>query len=91
MEQQLNGPGRDEALTAVRELARPADELAALIRKRDFATLRDVVRNHPAGELAEVITDLPLEDRILFFRTLPRKEATAAFEYLRTGGAGSIA
>jgi len=82
MEQQLNGPGRDEALTAVRELARPADELAALIRKRDFATLRDVVRNHPAGELAEVLTDLPLEDRILFFRTLPRKEATAAFEYL---------
>ncbi len=27
-----------------------------------------MVRNRPAGDLAEVLTDLPLEDRILFFR-----------------------
>ncbi len=82
MEQQLKGPGRDAALAAARETARPADELAAMIRKRDFAGLRDMVRNRPASDLAEVLTDLPLEDRVLFFRTLPRKEAAAAFEYL---------
>jgi magnesium transporter len=82
MEQQLNGPGRDATLAAVRETARPADELAAMIRKRDFVGLRDMVRNRPASDLAEVLTDLPVEDRVLFFRTIPRKEAAAAFEYL---------
>jgi magnesium transporter len=82
MEQQLNGPGREATLAAVRETARPADELAAMIRKRDFVGLRDMVRNRPASDLAEVLTDLPVEDRVLFFRTIPRKEAAAAFEYL---------
>jgi magnesium transporter len=82
MEQQLNGPGREEALAAVRETARPADELAAMIRKRDFGGLREMVRNRPASDLADVLTDLPVEDRVLLFRTLPRKEAAAAFEYL---------
>jgi len=82
MEQQLNGPGRDAALAAVRELVRPVDELAELIRKRDFVGLRQVCRNRPASDLAAVLTDLPVEDRVLFFRTLPRKEAAATFEYL---------
>jgi magnesium transporter len=84
MEEQLNGPGRDRALAAVRETARPADELTALIRKRDFGALRDMVRNRPASDLAEVLADLPIDDRVLFFRILPRKEATAAFEYLES-------
>jgi magnesium transporter len=84
MEEQLNGPGREAALAAVRETARPADELAALIRKRDFGGLREMVRNRPASDLAEVLTDLPVDDRVLFFRVLPRKEATAAFEYLES-------
>src|SRR5581483_9640418 len=66
MEQQLNGPGRDAALAAVRETARPADELAALIRKRDFGSLRDAVRNRAASDLAEVLADLPPDDRVLF-------------------------
>jgi magnesium transporter len=84
MEEQLNGPGRDAALAAVRETARPADELAALIRKRDFGALRGMVRNRSASDLAEVLMDLPVDDRVLFFRVLPRKEATAAFEYLES-------
>ena len=47
MEQQLNGPHREEALDAIREVARPADELAAVVRSRDFAQLRDMMRNRP--------------------------------------------
>ncbi len=90
MEQQLNGPGRDAALAAVRETARPADELAALIRKRDFGSLRDAVRNRAASDLAEVLADLPPDDRVLFFRILPRKEATAAFEYLESDAQESL-
>jgi magnesium transporter len=82
MEQQLNGPNRDEALAVIRGVARPADELAAVVRARDFARLRDLVRNRHASDLAPILTDLALEDQVVVFRVLPRKDAAAVFEYL---------
>jgi magnesium transporter len=82
MEQQLNGPHRDEALAAIREQARPADELAAAVHARDFSRLRDITRNHEPSELAETLTSLPIEDQVVAFRVLPRKDAAALFEYL---------
>ena len=82
MEQQLSGSDRDAALQAVRDTARPADELAAVIRQRDFTRLRDMVRNRPASDLAAALTDLSREDQVLVFRILPRKAAAATFEYL---------
>jgi magnesium transporter len=82
MEQQLNGPTRDEALDVIRRTARPADELAAVLHARDFSRLRDMVRNRPASDLAEILTDLSLEDQVVVFRLLPRKDAAAVFEYL---------
>ena len=82
MEEQLNGPDRDAVLQLVRETARPADELAAVIRERDFGRVRDIVRNQPASDLAETLADLSLEDRVLVFRILPRKEAAETFAYL---------
>jgi magnesium transporter len=82
MEQQLKGPGRDEVLASIRETARPAEELAAVIRTRDFTRLRDMVRNRPADDVAEVLTALGLEDQVVAFRVLPRRDAAAVFEYL---------
>jgi magnesium transporter len=82
MEQQLTGPNRDEALAAIRETARPADELAAAIRARDYARLRDMIRNRHASDVAALLTDLSLEDQVLVFRVLPRKDAAGVFEYL---------
>ena len=82
MEEQLNGPNRDATLNEIKEMVRPAAELAAVIRQRDFARLRDMVRNRPPSDLANVLTDLSLEEQVLFFRTLPRKTAAATFEYL---------
>jgi len=82
MEQDLNGPDRDAVLQLVRETARPADELAAVIRERDFGRVRDIVRNQPASDLAEMLTDLSIEERVLVFRILPRKEAAETFAYL---------
>ena len=82
MEQQLTGPHRDDALAAIRETARPADELAAAIRARDYARLRDMMRNRHGSEVAALLTDLPLEDQVLVFRVLPRKDAATVFEYL---------
>jgi hypothetical protein len=47
MEKQLTGPERDQALAAIRETTRPADELAAVLHARDYARLRDMMRNRP--------------------------------------------
>jgi len=82
MEQQLTGPTRDEALAAIRDVARPADELAGILHARDYGRLRDVLRNRHAGEVAELLTALSIEDQVLVFRVLPRKDAAAVFEYL---------
>ncbi len=82
MEQQLGGEQRDAALTAIRQVARPADELAAVVHQRDFSRLRDMVRNRHAGDLATLLTGLSIEDQVIVFRILPRKDAAAVFEYL---------
>jgi magnesium transporter len=82
MADQLNGPHRDEALQAIRAAARPADELAAVLRSRDYPRLRDMVRNRPASDLGALLADLSLEDQAVVFRLLPRKDAAATFEYL---------
>jgi magnesium transporter len=82
MEQQLNGPQREEAIAAVRQVARLADELSAVLRARDYARLRDMMRNRHAGELATLLTELSLEDQVVAFRVMPRKDAATVFEYL---------
>jgi magnesium transporter len=84
MADQLNGPSRDDALQAIRQTAKPADELAQIVRTRDYSRLRDMVRNQPAAELAELLADLAPEEQVLVFRVLPRKDAAATFEYLST-------
>jgi magnesium transporter len=82
MEHQLTGPNRDEALNAIREIARPAEELTAVLRTRDYARLRDMLRNRHASDVAEMLTALSLEDQVVVFRVLPRRDAAAVFEYL---------
>jgi magnesium transporter len=84
MQEQLDheGPGRDAALDMIRRSARPADELAAVVHQRDFARLRDMVRNRPPSDLAAAFTHLSLEDQVVTFRVLPRKLAAETFEYL---------
>jgi magnesium transporter len=82
MAQQLNGPEREDALRAIRQVAKPADELAAAVRTRDFTQLRDLVRNRPGADLAELLANLSLDDQAVVFRLLPRRDAAATFEYL---------
>jgi magnesium transporter len=82
MEQQLSGSQREEAIAAIRDMARPAEELAAVLHARDYGRLRDMLRNRHAGDVAELLTALNTEDQVLVFRVLPRKDAAAVFEYL---------
>jgi magnesium transporter len=82
MDQKLSGSEREEALDLIRHLARPADELAAAVHARDYTLLRDLVRNRHASDLAKMLTDLGIDDQVIVFRVLPRKDAAAVFEYL---------
>ncbi|HEY7499149.1 MAG TPA: magnesium transporter [Vicinamibacterales bacterium] len=84
MEQQLTGPQREEAVAAIRDEARPAEELAEVLRARDYARLRDMLRNRHASEVAALLTALGVEDQAVIFRVMPRKDAAAVFEYLET-------
>jgi magnesium transporter len=82
MDEQLSGSHREEAVAAIREIARPAEELAEVLRARDYVRLRDMLRNREAGDLALLLTALSLEDQVVVFRVMPRKDAAAVFEYL---------
>jgi magnesium transporter len=82
MEQKLTGPDRDATLDAIRQIARPADELESCIRAGDYTRLRDLVRNRHASDLADTLTDLSVDQQVIVFRVLPRKDAAAVFEYL---------
>jgi len=82
MEQDMNGPNRDGVLQILRDTARPADEIAGMIRERDFGRLRDALRNRASSDLAAVLSDLSLEEQVLVFRILPRKNAADTFAYL---------
>ena len=59
----------------------PAD-LAPLIRSGDFATLRRELERWRPQEIAGAFRDLRADDQVLAFRILPRREASAVFEYM---------
>ena len=82
MEQELTGPDRDATLEAIRQMARPADELESAVRAGDYPRLRDLLRNRHASDVANALTDLSIDQQVIVFRLLPRKDAAAVFEYL---------
>jgi magnesium transporter len=57
-------------------------EVQSLIRTRAFGTLRDVFDDLPVPDVAEIISDIPPEDRAVVFRLLPKHRATDTFAYL---------
>jgi magnesium transporter len=57
-------------------------DLQTLIEARDFVSLREQIRNWPAGDLAELMEPLSAENEAVVFRLLPRDEAANVFSYL---------
>src|ERR1041385_6398563 len=53
-----------------------------MIEARDFAALREVFREWPPADVAEVIIDLPEDEQVIIFRLLPHALAADVFEYL---------
>ena len=57
-------------------------DLEALIEARDFTSLREEIKNWPAGDLADLMEPLPAEKEAVLFRLLPREQAAQIFSYL---------
>ncbi len=57
-------------------------KLEALIEARDFTSLREEIKNWPAGDLAELMEPLSAEKEAVVFRLLPREQAAQIFSYL---------
>lgn len=57
-------------------------EVSELITRRDFRALRDSLTGVPPADVADLLTDLPLEQAAVCFRLLPRDEAGDVFAEL---------
>ena len=57
-------------------------EIQSLIAARNFGGLRQLFMDWPPADVAEVIVDLPADDRVIIFRVLPAALAADVFEYL---------
>jgi magnesium transporter len=57
-------------------------EIRSLIDERNFSALREIFREWPPADVAEVILDLPEDQQVIIFRLLPNALAADVFEYL---------
>ncbi len=57
-------------------------EIRSLIEARNFGAVREVFREWPPADVAEVILDLPDDEQVIIFRVLPHALAADVFEYL---------
>ena len=57
-------------------------EIRSLIEARNFGALREVFREWPPADVAEVILDMPEDEQVIIFRVLPHALAADVFEYL---------
>ena len=57
-------------------------EIKSLIDARNFTALREVFREFPPADVAEVILDMPEDEQVIIFRVLPAALAADVFEYI---------
>src|SRR5438270_13691703 len=59
-----------------------APEIKSLIDARDFNGLRELFKEWPPADVADVILDLPEDEQVIIFRVLPSALAADVFEYI---------
>jgi magnesium transporter len=57
-------------------------EIKSLIDARNFGGLRELFREWPPADVAEVILDMDQDDQVIVFRVLPAALAADVFEYI---------
>ena len=63
-------------------MVQSASELEEALAKRDFAALRESLKNWPSPDIARLIQPLSREDQLIILRVLPRDLAAEVFEFL---------
>src|SRR5215813_11222851 len=76
----LQNPGVRAEVFMVGKLLAP--EIKALIDARDFNGLRELFKEWPPADVADVILDLPEDEQVIIFRVLPAALAADVFEYI---------
>src|SRR5882672_537909 len=59
-----------------------APEIKSMIDARNFNALRELFREWPPADVAEVILDMPEDEQVIIFRVLPATLAADVFEYI---------
>ena len=62
----------------------PVMHVQELLFLKDWAGARNLLRDVPAPDIADLLLALAKNDRILLFRLLPRSQASDAFSYLES-------
>lgn len=57
-------------------------EIQSLIEARNFSALREVLLDFSPADVAEIVAEVPEQDRAVVFRLLPHVQAAEVFEYL---------
>jgi magnesium transporter len=57
-------------------------EIQSLIEARNFAGLKEALVDFTPADVAEILTELPEQDRVIVFRLLPQGQSAEVFEYL---------
>src|SRR5438034_4956476 len=74
------GGSRARKFAMVGKILEP--EIKSMIDSRNFGALREVFREWPPADVAEVILDVPEDEQVIIFRVLPHSLAADVFEYL---------
>ena len=61
-----------------------AEELIALIEEKKISEFRALVENIPAPDMGAIMDDVPKEKRLIFYRLLPKDQATDVFIEMST-------
>src|SRR6266446_5386755 len=64
-------------------------EIRSLINARNFTALREVFREFPPADVAEVILDMPEDEQVIIFRVSP-DDRTALLEELPSAAARQL-
>jgi magnesium transporter len=65
-------------------------EIQALIGERNFGALKECFKDWSPPEIAELISELPINDQVIVFRLLPQELAGRTFEYLAQSNQRSL-
>lgn len=65
-------------------------EVTSLVEARRWAALREMLRDWPPPDIADLLTELPKRDRVLLFRSLERRRMAEIFSYLESADQDSL-